>query len=64
MRGRVGATAEPSYTGARPGDVKDSQADIAKAHRLLGYQPTVSFEEGLRRTVEWYRTATATGVTT
>jgi nucleoside-diphosphate-sugar epimerase len=64
MRGLVGATAEPSYAGARPGDVKDSQADIAKAHRLLGYQPTVSFEEGLRRTVEWYRTATATGVTT
>jgi UDP-glucose 4-epimerase len=64
MRELVGASAEPSYAGARPGDVKDSQADIAKAHRLLGYQPTVSFEEGLRRTVEWYRTATATGVTT
>jgi UDP-N-acetylglucosamine/UDP-N-acetyl-alpha-D-glucosaminouronate 4-epimerase len=64
MRELVGATAEPSHAGARPGDVKDSQADIAKAHRLLGYQPTVSFEEGLRRTVEWYRTATATGVTT
>ena len=55
----VGATAAPSYTELRSGDVKDSQADIAKAHRLLGYQPIVSFEEGLRRTVEWYRTAQA-----
>jgi UDP-N-acetylglucosamine/UDP-N-acetyl-alpha-D-glucosaminouronate 4-epimerase len=39
--------------------VRDSQADISKAQRLLGYQPIVSFEEGLRRTVEWYRTAGA-----
>ena len=58
----VGATAAPSYTELRSGDVKDSQADIAKAHRLLGYQPIVSFEEGLRRTVEWYRTAQASVV--
>ena len=38
------------------GDVKDSQADITRARELLGYQPLVSFEEGLRRTLEWYRT--------
>jgi nucleoside-diphosphate-sugar epimerase len=56
----VSATASPEYTETRAGDVKDSQADISKARRLLGYQPTVSFEEGLRRTVEWYRTATVT----
>jgi nucleoside-diphosphate-sugar epimerase len=62
MRTLVGGTVEPSYTDARQGDVKDSQADITKAHRLLGYQPTVSFEDGLKRTVEWYRTAAATGV--
>jgi nucleoside-diphosphate-sugar epimerase len=37
--------------------VRDSQADISKARNLLGYEPTVSFEEGLRRTIEWYRTA-------
>jgi nucleoside-diphosphate-sugar epimerase len=47
---------------SRSGDVKDSQADIAKAQRLLGYQPTVSFEEGLKRTVDWYRTSTPPGV--
>ena len=37
------------------GDVKDSQADISKARRILGYEPSVSFEEGLARTVAWYR---------
>ena len=58
MKTLVSATASPTYAETRAGDVKDSQADIAKARRILGYEPTVSFEEGLRRTVEWYRTAT------
>jgi nucleoside-diphosphate-sugar epimerase len=62
MRNLVGATVEPAYLESRSGDVKDSQADIAKAQRLLGYQPTVSFEEGLKRTVDWYRTSTPAGV--
>jgi nucleoside-diphosphate-sugar epimerase len=35
--------------------VRDSQADISKAERLLGYRPTVPFESGLRRTVDWAR---------
>ena len=38
-----------------PGDVRDSQADIEKARRLLGHQPQVAFDEGLNKTVEWYR---------
>ena len=42
---------------ARRGDVRDSQADITKARELLGYEPIVSFEEGLRKTVDWYRSA-------
>jgi nucleoside-diphosphate-sugar epimerase len=58
MRDVVGGTVEPAYGDVRSGDVKDSQADISKAQRLLGYQPIVSFEEGLKRTIEWYRTAT------
>jgi nucleoside-diphosphate-sugar epimerase len=58
----VSATAAPDYAEPRAGDVQDSQADISKARRLLGYEPTVSFEEGLRRTVEWYRTATVPSV--
>jgi nucleoside-diphosphate-sugar epimerase len=63
MRDLIGGTVEPTYGEVRSGDVKDSQADISKARRLLGYQPAISFEDGLKRTVEWYRTATPTGVT-
>jgi nucleoside-diphosphate-sugar epimerase len=48
---------EPAFATAREGDVRDSQADIFKARQLLGYSPSVSFDEGLRRTVAWYRTA-------
>jgi UDP-N-acetylglucosamine 4-epimerase len=62
MRDLVGGTLEPVYAETRSGDVKDSQADIAKAQRLLGYQPIVSFEEGLKRTLEWYRTSAPAGV--
>jgi nucleoside-diphosphate-sugar epimerase len=46
---------EPTYAPHRPGDVLRSQADISKAKKLLGYNVLVPFEEGLRRTVEWYR---------
>ena len=60
IRDVVGAEVEPIYEAPRVGDVKDSQAEIGKAHRLLGYQPIVSFEEGLRQTVEWYRTSQMT----
>jgi nucleoside-diphosphate-sugar epimerase len=61
MRDLVGGTVEPTYVDVRAGDVRDSQADIAKAKRILGYSPRVSFEEGLRQTVEWYRGSTAAG---
>ncbi len=61
MRHLVGGTVEPTYRDVRPGDVKDSQADITKARRLLGYQPTVSFEDGLQQTIAWYRTAPPAG---
>ena len=57
MQKIVGASAEPVYAEPRQGDVRDSQADIAKARTILGYEPTISFEEGLTRTIEWYRTA-------
>src|SRR5437660_2226885 len=56
----VGTDIKPTYAPARAGDVRDSQADITKARTILNYEPIVSFEEGLRRTVEWYRTAGAT----
>jgi nucleoside-diphosphate-sugar epimerase len=57
MRALVGAKVTPTYVDERAGDVRDSQADITKAKRLLGYEPTVSFEQGLERTLAWYRTA-------
>jgi nucleoside-diphosphate-sugar epimerase len=60
IRELVGAKIEPIYADPRPGDVKDSQADIAKARRILGYQPTVSFEDGLAKTVAWYRASQMT----
>lgn len=48
---------QATYAPPRTGDVRDSQADIDCARRLLGYEPIVGLEEGLRRTVEWYREA-------
>jgi len=57
MRDVVGGNLEPTYTDGRKGDVRDSQADIRKAKALLGYEPTVSFEEGIARTIAWYRSA-------
>jgi nucleoside-diphosphate-sugar epimerase len=51
----TGARVEPIYTDPRAGDVRDSQADISRARELLGYSPSVDFEEGLRRTLGWYR---------
>jgi len=45
----------PAYGPERSGDIKHSLADIAAAVQHLGYKPKVNFEDGLRRTVEWYR---------
>ncbi len=47
----------PNYGPERGGDIKHSLADISKAESGLGYKPVVHFEEGLRRTVDWYREA-------
>jgi len=45
----------PIYGPEREGDVRDSLADVSAAAEALGYSPRVGFEEGLRRTVAWYR---------
>ncbi|MEQ1896500.1 MAG: SDR family oxidoreductase [Vicinamibacterales bacterium] len=55
LAGLIGVEATPEFGEARPGEVRDSQADIGKARRLLGYEPAIPFEEGLRQTVAWYR---------
>ncbi len=51
----AGAATTPIYGPVRTGDVRHSQADIGKAHRLLDYVPSVSFEHGLAVTLDWYR---------
>src|SRR5271170_1248208 len=45
----------PIYEAERGGDIKHSLADISSAEKYLGYEPSVDFKDGLRRTVEWYR---------
>jgi nucleoside-diphosphate-sugar epimerase len=47
---------EPLLGPVREGDIRDSQADIAKARKLLGFSPVVPFDEGLRQTVAWFQT--------
>jgi len=52
----LGTDIEPIFIEPRTGDVKESLADITAAREVLGYEPVVSFEEGLRRSIEFYRT--------
>lgn len=51
----TGYNGDVKYGPERAGDVKHSLADISRAEQFLGYKPTVHFEEGLRRTIDWYR---------
>ena len=46
---------QPIYQAFRPGDVRHSQADISKANRLLGYEPSHTIEQGLSETLDWYQ---------
>jgi len=55
LRGMTSYKGQPVYGPERGGDIKHSLADISRAEKYLGYKPKVDFEEGLRRTVEWYR---------
>jgi nucleoside-diphosphate-sugar epimerase len=55
----LGTHVEPVFKPSREGDVHDSQADIFKARQILGFEPTTSFEDGLRKTVDWYQHARA-----
>jgi nucleoside-diphosphate-sugar epimerase len=51
----TGKKIEAKHDPPRTGDIRDSQADVALAHKVLGYQPIVHFEEGLQRTWDWYK---------
>ncbi len=51
----LGTNVKPRYVDARPGDIKHSLADISLAKQVIGYTPTVKFDEGLRRSIDWYK---------
>ena len=54
----LGTNIEPQFDEPRAGDVRESLADISAARELLGYAPSVVFEEGLRRSIDYYRSLT------
>jgi UDP-glucose 4-epimerase len=56
-----GRPAQARYDPPRSGDIRDSQADISLARRVLGYEPRVGFEEGLRHTWDWYKSSQRPG---
>ena len=51
----LGVKAEPTFTDPRPGDIKASCADASAAREALGWTPAIGFDEGIRRTVAWFR---------
>jgi UDP-glucose 4-epimerase len=55
MNRELGTSVRPKRGPIRSGDIRHSHADIGRARRALGYRPAVSFEEGLRETLAWYR---------
>jgi UDP-glucose 4-epimerase len=55
LRALTGFSGAAQYAPERTGDIKHSLADISRAEKSLGYKPEVAFEEGLKRTVAWYR---------
>lgn len=55
LSGLLGVDVEPDFQPARPGDIRDSMSDISAAVRELGYAPKVNLEDGLRRSIEYYK---------
>ena len=55
VNGLLGADVRPVYAASRPGDVRHSTADIRLARELLGFEPQVDFDEGLRRAIGYYQ---------
>ena len=46
---------EPRYLPPRTGDIKHSLADVTQAQKIIGYQPAISFEQGIRQAIDWYK---------
>ncbi len=55
LREEAGSSLKPEHGPERAGDVKHSLADISKAKNLLGYSPSVSVKDGLKKTLQWYK---------
>lgn len=55
LSGLLGKAVEPEFRPARAGDVRESMADISRARAILGFEPQVSLEDGLRQTIDYYR---------
>jgi UDP-glucose 4-epimerase len=55
----LGKRLAPIFVEPRPGDVRFSKADITRARQDLGYEPQVSFQDGLRKTLDWYQSRDA-----
>jgi UDP-N-acetylglucosamine 4-epimerase len=55
LRDLAGSELEAEHGPDRPGDIRDSLADVSRAAAELGYRPQVGLEEGLRLTLQWYR---------
>ena len=56
LKEEAGSDITPEYGPDRAGDIRDSLADISKANNLLGYQPQIRIQEGLQKTLEWFKT--------
>ena len=55
LRNLIDVPLSAGHTHSRPGDIRHSLADISKARGLMGYQPKIDFEEGLKKTVAWFK---------
>jgi UDP-glucose 4-epimerase len=51
----LGKNVQPKYEPPRPGDVRDSLADISLARQVIGYEPLIQFSEGMAKAIPWYR---------
>jgi UDP-glucose 4-epimerase len=58
---RVGVDPDPVHTDPRPGDIRRSMADVSLAEELLGFSPKVAIDEGVSRTVDWFRASYGPG---
>ena len=51
----LGVNIEPNFGQTRAGDIRDSNADISKAKKKLGYDPQFDFEHGIKLAIDWYK---------